>query len=192
MPTTPDLPPPQGLYSPEFEHDSCGVGFVVDLQGRPQLPHRGTGPALAGQSGASRGPRRRGEQRRRRGNPGAGARRLLQGRRGLRTTHPRQLRNRDRLPPERPGAGRRGLCRRGADRHRGGPTGAGMARRPDRSEHARHQRAAHHAPLPPTLHRRRRCGGHRPGPQGLHLPAPGSATRWIPTTSRRAARCSGR
>ena len=35
MPPTPDLPPPQGLYSPEFEHDSCGVGFVVDLQGRP-------------------------------------------------------------------------------------------------------------------------------------------------------------
>ena len=35
MPITPDLPPPQGLYSPEFEHDSCGVGFVVDLQGRP-------------------------------------------------------------------------------------------------------------------------------------------------------------
>ncbi len=35
MPTTPDLPPPQGLYNPEFEHDSCGVGFVVDLQGRP-------------------------------------------------------------------------------------------------------------------------------------------------------------
>ena len=34
MPITPDLPPPQGLYRPEFEHDSCGVGFVVDLQGR--------------------------------------------------------------------------------------------------------------------------------------------------------------
>ena len=33
MPTTPDLPPPQGLYRPEFERDSCGVGFVVDLQG---------------------------------------------------------------------------------------------------------------------------------------------------------------
>ena len=24
----------QGLYSPNFEHDSCGVGFVVDLKGR--------------------------------------------------------------------------------------------------------------------------------------------------------------
>ena len=29
-----DLPPPQGLYDPRFEHDSCGVGFVVDMQGR--------------------------------------------------------------------------------------------------------------------------------------------------------------
>jgi len=27
-------PPPQGLYDPSFEHDSCGVGFVVDVHGR--------------------------------------------------------------------------------------------------------------------------------------------------------------
>ena len=25
---------PQGLYDPAFEHDSCGVGFVVDMHGR--------------------------------------------------------------------------------------------------------------------------------------------------------------
>src|SRR4051794_2750321 len=31
----PDLPAPQGLYDPAFEHDSCGVGFVVDMHGRP-------------------------------------------------------------------------------------------------------------------------------------------------------------
>ncbi|HEV8295663.1 MAG TPA: glutamate synthase large subunit [Acidimicrobiales bacterium] len=29
-----DLPPPQGLYDPRFEHDACGVNFVVDLGGR--------------------------------------------------------------------------------------------------------------------------------------------------------------
>jgi glutamate synthase (ferredoxin) len=29
-----DLPQPQGLYDPRFEHDSCGVGFVVNLKGR--------------------------------------------------------------------------------------------------------------------------------------------------------------
>jgi glutamate synthase (NADPH/NADH) large chain len=27
-------PPAQGLYDPAFEHDSCGVGFVVDVKGR--------------------------------------------------------------------------------------------------------------------------------------------------------------
>ncbi|MCH7979168.1 MAG: glutamate synthase subunit alpha, partial [Acidobacteria bacterium] len=28
------LPPAQGLYHPQQEHDACGVGFVVDIQGR--------------------------------------------------------------------------------------------------------------------------------------------------------------
>ena len=28
------LPAKQGLYDPQHEHDSCGVGFVVDLKGR--------------------------------------------------------------------------------------------------------------------------------------------------------------
>src|SRR5436190_10517040 len=27
------LPPKQGLYDPEFERDSCGVGFVANLKG---------------------------------------------------------------------------------------------------------------------------------------------------------------
>ena len=27
-------PGAQGLYDPRFEHDACGVGFVVDIQGR--------------------------------------------------------------------------------------------------------------------------------------------------------------
>ena len=29
--------PPQagGLYDPAYEHDACGVGFVVDVAGRP-------------------------------------------------------------------------------------------------------------------------------------------------------------
>ncbi|MCI0749251.1 MAG: glutamate synthase subunit alpha, partial [Nevskiales bacterium] len=33
-PRGPGLPPKQGLYDPAFEHDACGVGFVVDIQGR--------------------------------------------------------------------------------------------------------------------------------------------------------------
>ena len=28
------LPPKEGLYDPENEHDACGVGFVVDIKGR--------------------------------------------------------------------------------------------------------------------------------------------------------------
>ena len=28
------LPSPQGLYDPGYEHDGCGVGFIVDLKGR--------------------------------------------------------------------------------------------------------------------------------------------------------------
>ncbi len=31
----PGLPPAQGLYDPRFERDACGMGFVVDVQGRP-------------------------------------------------------------------------------------------------------------------------------------------------------------
>ncbi len=28
------LPPKQGLYDPQFEHDACGLGFVVNIKGR--------------------------------------------------------------------------------------------------------------------------------------------------------------
>jgi len=27
-------PAKQGLYDPQFEHEACGVGFVVDIKGR--------------------------------------------------------------------------------------------------------------------------------------------------------------
>ncbi len=33
-PTRIGLPPRQGLYDPQFEHESCGVGFVVNLKGQ--------------------------------------------------------------------------------------------------------------------------------------------------------------
>ena len=28
------LPQRQGLYDPQFEHDACGIGFVVNVDGR--------------------------------------------------------------------------------------------------------------------------------------------------------------
>ncbi len=30
----PGLPEKQGLYDPQFEHDACGVGFVVNMKGK--------------------------------------------------------------------------------------------------------------------------------------------------------------
>ena len=33
-PSGPARPAKQGLYDPWFEHDACGVGFVVDIKGR--------------------------------------------------------------------------------------------------------------------------------------------------------------
>jgi glutamate synthase (ferredoxin) len=28
------FPPKQGLYNPQFEHDACGIGFVVNIKGK--------------------------------------------------------------------------------------------------------------------------------------------------------------
>ena len=40
------IPPRQGLYDPAFEHDACGVAFVVDLHGR--RTHRLVEQGIAG------------------------------------------------------------------------------------------------------------------------------------------------
>ena len=29
-----DLPEPQGLYDPSFEHDACGIGIVANIRGK--------------------------------------------------------------------------------------------------------------------------------------------------------------
>ncbi|MEO6989291.1 MAG: glutamate synthase central domain-containing protein, partial [Aquihabitans sp.] len=65
------LPPIQGLYDPAFEHDACGVAFVVDLHGRRshQVVQRGISALVnldhRGASGAE-------------GNTGDGAGMLIQ------------------------------------------------------------------------------------------------------------------
>ena len=28
-----DLPEPQGLYDPSYEHDACGIGIVANIKG---------------------------------------------------------------------------------------------------------------------------------------------------------------
>ena len=60
-PNTTGLPPARGLYRPEFEHDSCGVGFVAHIKGKRshqiiedavpllcRMDHRGARGAVAG------------------------------------------------------------------------------------------------------------------------------------------------
>ena len=66
--------PGDGLYDPTYEHDACGVALVATLTGRAEPRHRRPGPdgpgnlEHRGASGAEVG------QRRRRRDPGPGAR----------------------------------------------------------------------------------------------------------------------
>ncbi len=139
-------PARQGLYDPQHEHDSCGVGFVVDLKGRKSREDR---PGRHPDPAESRAPRRlrRGEEHRRRRRhphpdpaqvPGRGLRRgqgadhAAGARRSTAsawfscpaTRQPRRLR-----APVRAGRPRRGAAR------------ARLARGPDRQPDARADRA---------------------------------------------------
>ena len=74
-PNSTGLPPAQGLYRPEFEHDSCGVGFVAHIKGKRshQIIDRRRAPAVP--HGPPRRVRLRAEHGRRRRHPhGAAAR----------------------------------------------------------------------------------------------------------------------
>ena len=44
------LPPKQGLYDPQFEHDACGVGFIVHMKGEKVTRDRRSGVDYVGQS----------------------------------------------------------------------------------------------------------------------------------------------
>ena len=70
--TTP--PVAQGLYDPAFEHDACGVAFVVDMHGRAQPRDRRAGHRRPLQPRPPGRHRRRGEHRRRRRHPDPGPR----------------------------------------------------------------------------------------------------------------------
>jgi hypothetical protein len=46
----PGVPEKQGLYDPQFEHDSCGVGFIADMNGGKNPRNCTESPASAHQS----------------------------------------------------------------------------------------------------------------------------------------------
>ena len=169
------LPKPQGLYDPQFEHDSCGVGFIADIQGESSheivrrglqimlnLEHRGAVGAdpLAG-DGA--------------GHPDAAPARPL--RRGLRPARYRAAgRGRVRRGHGVPAHRWRGAPRVRGDRRtlrrRRRPARAGLARRAGRQFDAERRRPGDRAGRAPGLRRprRRRRRGRRLRAQALRHP----------------------
>ena len=148
-------PGPQGLYDPRFEHDACGVGFVVDIKGRKFTSDPRAGHPGPGEPRPPRRLRRRAQHRRRRRHPDADAARLprggLRARRGSRCRRPaitaaassscRAIR-------------RCGDCRGAlrAGRAGRGPAGPRLADRADRQRHARRDGALLRAVHAPGLH----------------------------------------
>ena len=101
-----DLPGPHGLYRPDFEHDACGVAFVVDMQGRRTPSHGAHGDRQPLPPGAPGRVRRRGQHRRRRRDPDPGARRASTAAVSRLPAARRGLRHRHRLPARRRRRGR--------------------------------------------------------------------------------------
>ena len=75
---------PVGLYRPEFEHDACGVAFVVDMHGRRSHEIVRNGPRQPVPPRAPRCLGSGGQHRRRRRHPDPDPRSLLPGRGRLR------------------------------------------------------------------------------------------------------------
>ena len=195
-----NTPGPVGLYDPAFEHDACGVSFVVDMKGRRShdivataigalcnLEHRGaTGE--------------RGQHRRRRRHPDPDPRPLLpRGGRlrpaaGRAPTPPAS----PSCPPTRPrptAAVERGR----QDRRQRGPRGARLARRARSTTRMIGATARAAEPdLPPGVPRRPNGDaglvGHGPRAPGVHRPQAGRARGRGRSTSRacRAAPSSTR
>ena len=141
----PFSPRAQGLYDPRFEHDACGVGFVVDVARAPVARHRRPGAAGAAQPRAPRRLRLREEHRRRRRHPRADAPRLPRRRvrrGGHHAARAGELRRRHGLPADATPASRR-RCEEIVERTAAeeGLRLPRLARRPDRQRPARRHRA---------------------------------------------------
>ena len=145
-----DRQPKKGLYDPGFEHDSCGVGFVADLNNVASHDVVRKGIDVLRQPRPPRRPRRRGGHRRWRRHPRPAAPRLLPaGVLGARHLPARtwRLRRRAVLPAARPAHPRRGPLPLRARPRRAGAGGPGLARGAHRRQHpGRHghlRRAGH-------------------------------------------------
>ena len=155
------LPPAQGLYDPRHEHDSCGVGFIVDLKGRKIASARPRRPDRADQPEPPRRLRLRGQHRRRRRHPDPDPPRVP--RRALRRARHRRCpspaatasaRSSPRPIPSQHEFGKRLFERIVAEE---GQTFLGWRRLHDRQLVARRERRAGRARDVPRLH--------RPGPE---------------------------
>ena len=95
----------RGLYRPEFEHDSCGVGFVAHIKGAAQPPDRARRGSPLLPHGSSRRARRGTEHRRRRGHSDRAAARVFrqvrEARVRRRAAGPGAVRGRQRVPAAR-------------------------------------------------------------------------------------------
>ena len=127
-----DLPQAQGLYDPQHEHDACGVGFVVHINGERSHAIVEQGCEVLMQPRAPRGLRLRGQHRRRRGASscrcptGSSAR---HGPAGVHAARARRVRRRPGVPAARAGRARRRASRRCSSawpREEGQPCSAGV------------------------------------------------------------------
>ena len=169
--THPLQPGKQGLYDPQYEHDACGVGFVVDLKGRKSHDIVAKAIRHPRQPGASRRLRLREQHRRRRRHPHADAaslpRRECDSRsasrfpaRRLRRRHASSCRPiRDRAARLRADCSRRSSAKK--DRR------PRLARRADRQLADRPDGAGHRAGHAADLHRTQDEASLAHGPDGL-------------------------
>ena len=184
----PDAALAEGLYDPAFEHDACGVAFVATLTGVPShaivakglealrnLDHRGaTGADPKTGDGA--------------GHPDPGPGRLPARRGGLRRC-PGRARTRSATPscPPTPDAREKAKAADRADRRRGAPAGARLARRCRTDDASLSDLTRSNMPHFEQLFvtaAGRAGDGHRAGPAGV-LPAPARPARDRASTSPR-------
>ena len=146
------LAPPQaeGLYDPRYEHDACGVGFVVNIKGRTLARRRRARARGAHQPPAPRGVRQRSQHGRRRRHPHSAA--------GSIPPQGRQC------PRHRPAAGRASTAWATCSCRATTANGHSCGRSSSRSSPRKARRSSAGAPVPTTTaHAGRGRGGHDAG-----------------------------